>query len=76
MFSDDPGLCVSAWKNPSRTLGCKWSLLNIKEKEIQREYDGVQVESSGRERRVCFSFSGAFKTYSNPWGGQTQEIPT
>jgi hypothetical protein len=25
--------------------------------------------------RACFSFSGAFKTYINPWGGQTQEIP-
>jgi hypothetical protein len=32
------------------------------------------VESAGNEN--MFSSSGAFKTYTNPWGGQTQEIPT
>jgi hypothetical protein len=33
----------------------------------------AQVESAGREN--VFSSPGAFKTHTNPWGGQTQEIP-
>jgi hypothetical protein len=28
------------------------------------------------QQRDCFSFSRAFKTYTNPRGRQTQEIPT
>jgi hypothetical protein len=58
------------WKNPRKMCGCKWGLLKAKEKEIQREHDEVQVES------LCFSFSDAFKTYTNKWGGQIQEVPT
>jgi hypothetical protein len=74
VFSEDLGSCVPAWKNPSRTRGCKWSLLTVRKKEIQREHGRMQVESAGK--RACFSFSGAFKSYINPWGGQIQELPT
>jgi hypothetical protein len=34
------------------------------------------VQVSPPAELVCFSFSGAFKTHTNPWGGKTQEIPT
>jgi hypothetical protein len=36
MFPEDLGSCVLVWKNPSRTHGCKWSLLKVREREIQR----------------------------------------
>jgi hypothetical protein len=39
---------------------------NVREREIQREHGGKQVESFSRER-TCFSFSGALKTYANLW---------
>jgi hypothetical protein len=40
---------------------------------MQREPGGVQVESAGRESMLFF-FS-AFKTHTNQWERQTQEIP-
>jgi hypothetical protein len=64
VFSKDFGSCIPAWKNPSRTQGCKWGLLKFREREIQREHGGVQVEFHWQ--RVYFSLSGAFKTYTNP----------
>jgi hypothetical protein len=45
-------------------MGCKWGLLKFREREIQREHGGVQVEFHWQ--RVYFSLSGAFKTYTNP----------
>jgi hypothetical protein len=70
VFSEDLDSCIPAWKNPSRMCGYTWGLLKVREREIQKEHGGVPAE------RACFSFSGAFKTYINPWKGQTQEIPT
>jgi hypothetical protein len=40
-------------------------LLKVREREIQREHGGMQVGSVG-----------ALKTCTNPWEGQTLEIPT
>jgi hypothetical protein len=69
VFSEDLGSCILAWKNPNRTRGCK-SSLKVREREIQREQGRVHWQ------RACFSFLDTFKTYTNPWGGKTQEIPT
>jgi hypothetical protein len=60
VFSKDLGSCVPAWKNPSRTHGCKWGLLKVREREIQRKYGGVQVEFASTEK-ACFSFFRCFK---------------
>jgi hypothetical protein len=58
VFSEDLGSYVPAWRNPSRTHGCKWNLLKIREREIKREHGGVQVEFTGRESMLflfrCF----------------------
>jgi hypothetical protein len=32
VFPEDLGACVLAWKNPSRTHGCKWGLLKVRER--------------------------------------------
>jgi hypothetical protein len=74
VFSEDLGSCIPAWKNPSKKQGCKWGLLEDREREIQREHGGVQVGSV--DKAACSSFSGSFKTYSNPRQVQTQVIPT
>jgi hypothetical protein len=53
MFSEDLGSCVPAWKNSSRTYGCKWDLLKlIKEntKEAGWGTGGVY------KQRACFFF--------------------
>jgi hypothetical protein len=55
MFSEDLGSCIPAWKNPSRTSGCKWGLL--KAREIQMEQVEMQAEFAGTER-AYFSFFG------------------
>jgi hypothetical protein len=68
VFSEDLGPCVPTWKNPSRTCRCKWGLLKVR-KGIQREHVGCRWSLMAES--VCFSFSGAFKTYTNLWGGQT-----
>jgi hypothetical protein len=75
VFSEDLGPCVPVWKNPSRMCGCKWDLLKVRKVNTKGEWWGAGGVCWERERE-CFSVSGAFKTYINPWGGQTQEIPT
>jgi hypothetical protein len=42
---------------------CKWGLLKVREREIQREHGGMQVESVSRES-VLFFFR-CFKTYTD-----------
>jgi hypothetical protein len=37
------------WKNPSKIHVCKWGLLKAREREVQREHGGVQLESVCRE---------------------------
>jgi hypothetical protein len=54
VFSEDLGSCVPAWKNPSRTHECKWGLLKVREREIQREHGGAQAESTGQESVLFF----------------------
>jgi hypothetical protein len=54
VFSEDLGSCIPVWKNPSRVCGCKWGLLKVKEREIQRQHGGAQVESAGRESMLSF----------------------
>jgi hypothetical protein len=73
VFSEDLGPCIPTWKDPSRTLGYKWGLLKVRKGNTNGAW-WVQVESTSRESGLCFS--GAFKTYTNPWGGHTQKIPT
>jgi hypothetical protein len=63
-----------AWNKPSRKPGYKWGLLKVRERETQRDHG--EHRWSPPAERASFSFSGAFKTYTTPWGGQTQEIPT
>jgi hypothetical protein len=60
--------CVSAWKNPSRTPGCKWGLLKVKKGNTK----GIWWALTLLAVRACFSSLGAFKNYSNPWGGLFQ----
>jgi hypothetical protein len=51
--------------------------LNIAPLAVQKEKGSiVGCRWSPLAQRACFSFSGAFKTYTNPWEGPTQEIPT
>jgi hypothetical protein len=40
VFPEDLGSCAVAWKNPSRTRGCEWGLLKVRERETQREHGG------------------------------------
>jgi hypothetical protein len=62
-------LCSHMEESKQNTWVCKWGLLKIRE----RKYKGSRVGRrwSMRAETACFSFSGAFKTYTNPWGGQT-----
>jgi hypothetical protein len=73
VYSEDLGPCVPVWNSPGRTCGCKWGLLKVRKGNTKGAW-WAQVESISREQ--CFSFSDAFKIYTNPWQGQTQEIPT
>jgi hypothetical protein len=50
VFPEDLSSCALAWKNPSRTRGCKWGLLKIKEEKYKGEHGVAQVESASRER--------------------------
>jgi hypothetical protein len=54
VFLEDLGSCVPAWKNPSRTQGYKWDLIKVRERKIQREHGGAQIESAGRESMLFF----------------------
>jgi hypothetical protein len=54
MFSEALGTCVPAWKKPSRKHGYKWDLLKVREREIQREPGGAQVESAGQDSMFFF----------------------
>jgi hypothetical protein len=54
VFPEDLGSCVPVWKNPNRTCGYKWGLLKVREREIQKEHGGVQVESTSRDRMLFF----------------------
>jgi hypothetical protein len=71
MFSENLGLCASLWKNPSRTHVYKGGLLKVREGNTKGAWWGAGGVHQQREH----AFSGVFKTYTNPWGGQTQEIP-
>jgi hypothetical protein len=73
VFSEDRGSWVPAWKNPHRTHRCEWGLLKVREREIDRECGGHRWSLLAEKEHA---FSGAFKTYTNPCGGQAQEIPT
>jgi hypothetical protein len=45
--------------------------------EEREEEGGGKVGTGGvHQQRESFTFSGALKTYTNPWGSQTQEIST
>jgi hypothetical protein len=56
-----------------RTPGYKWGLLKVREREIQREHGAHRWNPPAE--RACFSFSGAFKTYTNPWEGRPRRFP-
>jgi hypothetical protein len=62
VLSKDLSSCIPAWKNPSRMHGCKWGSLKVREREIQREHGGTQVESISQKE----NFFMAFKTSTNP----------
>jgi hypothetical protein len=49
---------------------CTWGLLKVRERELQREHGGVQVESTSQEREKIFLFSGAFKSDAILWEGK------
>jgi hypothetical protein len=36
-------------------MGCKWSLLKVREGKYKREHGGAQEESKGRENMLPFS---------------------
>jgi hypothetical protein len=65
-------ILVFLQEESNRTCGCKWSLLKVRKGKYKRT---VGCRWSPLAESVCFSFSGAFKTYSNPWEGQTQKVP-
>jgi hypothetical protein len=34
--------------------GCKWGLLSVRKREIQRELGGVEVDSASKESKIFF----------------------
>jgi hypothetical protein len=68
VFSEDDGHCIPMWKNPSRMHGYKWGLLKVRKRNAKGAWWGAGGAHQQRE--------SAFKTYTTPCGGQTQEIPT
>jgi hypothetical protein len=70
-FSEELDSCLSAWKNPSRTCGCKWDVLNVRKGNHK---EGAVGTGGVCQQKVCFCSSGALKTYSNLWEGE-KEIP-
>jgi hypothetical protein len=64
VFLEDLGSCTLAWKNPSRTHGCKWGLLIVRERETKGSLEGCTW--SLPSEKACFSFSGAFTGRKEP----------
>jgi hypothetical protein len=62
-----------AWKNLSRTCGCKWSLLKVREGNYKREHGGPSWDLEAE--KACFSSPGAFKTFANLWEGRNLVVP-
>jgi hypothetical protein len=60
-------LCVPFGKIYSRTHGCKWSLLTVREGKYEREHGGLRWNLEAQKACV----SSPFKAYSNLWEGRS-----
>jgi hypothetical protein len=59
---------------PCGRIQAEWGILKVRKGNTKGSMVGHRW--SPPAERTSFSFSCAFKTYTNPWGGQIQEIPT
>jgi hypothetical protein len=74
VLPEDLGSCLLVWKTQTRMHGCKWGLLKVREREIQRRTwwgtGGVCLQ-----REYTFLFSGAFKTFTIHGEGGRRRFP-